>query len=138
LVTRQAGTENKTKHMKFTNKQEYLTYTFNWKLQYKQLSQTIRNLKFMAKEESRACNKARQMLPSEGVVGSWYSKYFSTIAELLAANEQYQTVKTQTNEKSYNINKLKQKATAMLEERAASKVEAQRLYLEAKQALVAA
>ena len=37
--------QKKNKHMKFTNKEEYLAYRTQWKADYNKLSQEIRNYK---------------------------------------------------------------------------------------------
>lgn len=75
----------------FTNKDEYLTYCANWKIQYKQLSKQIRDMK-------------------KAVRASYHQITWSEFSELA---------------------KMKARATAMIEERIESKVEAQRQYLAA-------
>jgi hypothetical protein len=130
--------KNKNKHMKttFTNKTEYLAYRANWKAKYNELSQKIRALKQMAKEESRACNEARKMKfdPSK----NWWSEYFLATQNILNKNENYQKLKTTyPNVNSCYINKYKEEATAMLEELKEAKVEANRQYLASKQLITA-
>lgn len=111
-------------NIQFTNKDEYLTYRENWRIQYKQLSQTIRDYKFIK------------------WAGSLGKKRFTPEIE-----SQYNTLVKKHNPNNssgswiWEIIKLKEKATAMLEERKASKIEAQRQYLVSKaqeQELVAA
>ena len=82
----------------FTNKMEYMAYCFNWKLQYKQLSNEIRELKKSIR------------VPNHQITWQEFSQ----------------------------LHKLKVKATKMLEERNASKVEAQCQYLSAHGELVMA
>lgn len=98
--------------VKFTNKQEYLAYRSNWKSEYAKLSQDIRNAKFC----------------------QWYCSLGEkrTTPELTA---RYEEIKGYTH---WSIPSLKHQARTMLEERKASKVEAQRQYLAAKQAMAAA
>jgi hypothetical protein len=79
----------------FNSKETYLAYRSEWKANYKNLSQEIRELRNEIKETQRA----------KGYTGSM----------------------------QYTLFKLRAKATAMIEERKASKVEAQRQYLAAQE-----
>lgn len=103
----------------FTNKDEYLTYRANWRIQYKQLIQQIRDYKF--------CR--------------WFVSLKNPDRITPALTERFEKLKAKYGSRFYYIEPLKAQATAMLEERKASKIEAQRQYLAAKakeQELVAA
>ena len=118
------------------NKEEYLAYRSNWKAEYKKLSQTIRNLRTMAKIESQACNQARKELGINSIHGStrfkWH-EYFKQIENILSTNDKYKELKLKVDdEKSYFINKYKQKATLMLAELKESKIESQIQYFNSK------
>ena len=94
----------------FTNKEEYLAYRSNWKAEYKELSQKIRNAKFC----------------------KWYCSLGEarTTPELTA---RFQAIGHGTDWGYWSIYKMRQKATAMLEELKLAKVEANRQYLASKQ-----
>jgi len=93
----------------FTNKETYLAYRSNWKAEYKQLSQQIRDYKFM----------------------NWFMSL--RLPERITPQNQarFDKLKAQYGSRFYYIEPLKAKARQMLEERKASKVEAQRQYLAA-------
>ena len=96
-------------NIKFTNKEEYLAYRSNWKAQYKELSQQIRDAKFChwfhsLKREDRIKSAQAHYDSISSVACDWYSIY-----------------------------KMKKQATAMLEELKEAKVEAQRQYLASKE-----
>lgn len=98
---------------KFTNKQEYLAYRSEWKAQYKQLSQDIRDLKFC-----RAFPQANRFNDPKNV------ERYREIEKRLFPNS--------CTPIEWKIEAAQSKATAMLEELKLSKAEAQRQYLQAK------
>lgn len=99
----------------FTNKDEYLAYRHNWKVQYNQLSQQIRDYKF--------CN--------------WFMSLRNPDRITPELQEKFDKLKAKYSTRFYYVYSLKQKATEMLEERKASKVEAQRQYLASKEMVTA-
>jgi hypothetical protein len=100
----------------FTTKEEYLAYRSQWKAEYATLSQTIRDAKF--------CN--------------WFEKLGTNRRKNKILQKRYDSLGSYHGTTDYAITGLKGQATNMLKERKASKVEAQRQYLEQKQQLVAA
>lgn len=116
----------------FTNKETYLAYRAEWKAKYAALSETIREKKWMQKEYSRACNKAR--LETEGKWPAYYNK----IRELLSKNPRYIHLEQKYKNDGRWLEKLRKEATEMLEELKAAKQEAQRQYLAQKGELVLA
>lgn len=110
----------------FTNKNEYLAYRANWKAQYATLSETIREKKWMHKEYSRACSKAR--IETEGKWPDYYNK----IRAILAANPRYVHLEQKYKNDGRWLEQLRKQATEMLEELKAAKQEAQRQYLASK------
>ena len=96
----------------FTNKEEYLAYRSNWKAQYKELSQQIRDRKF--------CR--------------WYGSLQLPERKTEAMQKRYDAlVKKEGFAYSSYVYPLKKKATLMLEELALAKQESQRQYLAAKE-----
>lgn len=114
------------RNLKFTNKKEYLQYRKDWKNEYKQLTETIRDLKWMRKEYSRAASYA--WINTKGKFPDMYI----CIKEYL--NQQprhiYLTNKYKGNPKW--IEDYKKDATIMLEDLKLAKQEAQRQYLLSK------
>lgn len=104
---------------KFTTKQEYLTYRSNWKAQYKQLSQDIRDLKFC-----RAFPQANRFNDPKNV------ERYREIEKRLFNNANTCV--------EWKLEQARSKATQMLEELKEAKVEAQRQYLHAKGSLMVA
>lgn len=104
----------------FKTKEEYLQYRKDWKAEYKQLSEDIREKKWMQKELNRAWNKGKQ---------------WGEVQEILSQNKRYQTLHEKYKNEHYLIAGLdfyKSLATGMLEELKEAKQEAQRKYLVAK------
>jgi len=110
----------------FTNKEEYLAYRAEWKAKYAEISETIREKKWMQKEYSRACNKARKETE-----GKW-PEYYNRIREILKQNPRYIHLEQKYKNDGRWLEKLRKQATEMLEELKAAKQEAQRQYLAAK------
>ena len=99
-----------TTSMQFNNKAEYLVFRANWRIQYNQLSQQIRDYKF--------CR--------------WFTSLRRADRITPALSARYEKLKAIYGSRFYYIEPLKVQATLMLEERKASKVEAQRQYLAVK------
>jgi len=99
----------------FTNKEEYLAYRSNWKAQYKELSQQIRDLKF--------CRGFPQAKRFENYAGKNVERYREIEKRLF--NNPNTCVEWKLSEK-------RDKAFCMLEELKEAKVEAQRQYLAAQ------
>jgi hypothetical protein len=94
----------------FTNKQEYLAYRSNWKAQYKELSQQIRDYKF--------CR--------------WFVSLKNPARITPELEEQFKKIVAKHGNRAYYVYPLKRKATSMLQELKESKIEAQRQYLATK------
>ena len=103
----------------FTNKETYLAYRSNWKAQYKELSQQIRDYKFCI----------------------WFVSLKREDRITPEREERFQKITAKYGNRFYYVHSLKKQATAMLEELKEAKQEAQRQYLAekaAKQELIAA
>lgn len=94
----------------FTNKKEYMAYRSNWKAEYKELSQQIRDLKFC-----RAFPTANRFEDPKNV------ERYREIEKRLFNN-----VNTSVE---WTLYEKRNKATYMLEQLKEAKVEAQRQYL---------
>jgi len=118
---------------KFTNKEEYLAYRSAWKAEYKELSQTIRERKWLHGKYSTIANKAKLEV---GMDYQNINKYFNYIKMLSDEDKTYSEIRAKQN---WRISKEKLSATAtkMLEELKLAKIEANRQYLEQKQSLQA-
>ena len=68
------------RNAEFKTKEEYLQYRKDWKAEYKELSQTIREKKLLHKENSRIFNKAvlEKGLPGWENPGLWRLVEFLT------------------------------------------------------------
>lgn len=110
----------------FNNHESYLAYRSAWKAQYAEISETIREKKWIRKEYSRACNKAWTETK-----GKW-PEYYNKIRELLSTNPRYVHLEAKYKNDGRWLEKLRKQATEMLEELKAAKQEAQRQYLAAK------
>lgn len=95
---------------KFTNKEEYLAYRSNWKAEYKELSQQIRDYKF--------CR--------------WFVSLKNPKRITSELEERFKKLVAKHGNRFYYVYPLKQKATAMLAELKEAKQEAQRQYLATK------
>ena len=99
---------------KFTTKEEYLQYRQEWKEEYKQLSQKIRDYKF----------------------GAWYGT-LGPKRRSAQGNARYAQIRQQYKTECFYVRGLQTKATSMLAELKLAKVEAQRQYLASKQMVTA-
>lgn len=117
----------------FTNKEEYLAYRSNWKAEYKALSQTIRERKWLHSKYSTFANKAKLEV---GIDYYNINRYFNYIKMLSDEDKTYSEIRTKQNWR-ISKEKLSFTATLMLAELQLAKEEAQRQYLERKQSLQA-
>ncbi len=115
----------------FTNKEEYLAYRSAWKAEYKELSKTIRQRKWL---HSRYCSIANKACVEIGMNYPNIKKYFDYIDMMKKEDEKYTETHSKQNWK-ISLKKLKQTATEMLAELKLSKIEANRQYLEQKQSV---
>ena len=127
---------------KFNTKEEYLQYRKDWKAEYKQLSQIIREKRWLQKEVSRVTNKAMVQLGFHNLP-YWDTcdglKSRNTLINLfLSENEKYQTLRKKYENDYKCVELYSMQATQMLEELKESKQEAQRQYLASKEQLVTA
>jgi ClpP class serine protease len=126
---------------KFTNKEEYLQYRREWKAEYKQLSQTIREKKWLHKEFSRMWNKA--MIAHGHPDTHWNNniksgRFWEYLDVMQKENPQYVELKKKyTNDRKW-VELYSKQATQMIEELKEAKLEAQRQYLASKEQLVTA
>lgn len=126
---------------KFTNKQEYLAYRTQWKLDYKQLSQKIRDYKWMKKQYQRFASPIIAQYNQNYHTLS-YTEVMKQINDILFTNEKYTELFKKYELKQYYqvfyMDGLKITATQMLLELKEAKIEAQRQYLAEKQSTVCA
>ena len=126
---------------KFTNKEEYLQYRKDWKEEYKQLSQTIREKKWLYKEYSRMWNKA--MIAHGHPDTHWDNtiksrSFWEYLDVMQKENPQYVELnKKYTNDQKW-VELYSKQATQMLNELKEAKQEAQRQYLAFKKEIVIA
>jgi hypothetical protein len=117
----------------FTNKEEYLAYRQSWKAEYKELSNTIRDIKWGRKFINKASNKAHLQTGSD----SWNANYRYIVDEELKNSERYQTILKKVDRYDFWNDKHKKTATEMLKDLKLAKAEAQRQYLEQKNLVTA-
>jgi hypothetical protein len=99
--------------MKFINKEEYLTWRSQWRADYRALSKQIRDIKFARwSEDSRRGGVKMSEVQ--------LARYNQIAQPYIAKHGVFYP--------SYQLEALRAKATAMLEERKLSKQEAQRQY----------
>lgn len=113
---------------KFTNKEEYLAYRSDWKVEYKALSQTIRERKWLHSRYSTIANKANVEV---GMGYATINRYFNYIDVMSNEDVEYKEVRAKQD---WRISKdrLSLTATIMLDELKSAKVEANRQYLKSK------
>lgn len=117
----------------FKTKEEYLLYRKKWKEEYKQLSQTIRERKWLYEEFNRMWNRAIVAHGTPFALKSWEtnkinSQFWNYLRLLEKENTRYQTLKKKY-EKDQNPTELYiKKATQMLEELKESKLKVSRQY----------
>lgn len=117
----------------FTNKEEYLAYRSAWKAEYKALSQTIRERKWLQSRFSTIANKANIEVNNDY---SNINKYFDYIIRFSNEDKTYSEIRAKQNWR-ISKEKLSVTATKMLEELKLAKIESNRQYVEQKQFLQA-
>ena len=117
------------RNSQFKTKEEYLQYRKDWKAEYKQLSQTIREKRWFNREYQRAYNKATLELPP---IERSYNKIYVRTMDLLQTNQRYQDLIQKYKSDKKWVELYSMQATQMLEELKEAKQEAQRQYLTAK------
>lgn len=113
----------------FTNKEEYLQYRKEWKAKYKELSQTIRDSKWLRNTWNRAICKAELEITRPDP--NYYKKYLKYRDMLLDENPKYVEL-CRKRICWYDLPKFQKKATEMLNELKFAKAEAQSQYLAQK------
>lgn len=122
----------------FNNKEEYLAYRKMWKAEYKELTQTIRNVKRARTLYQRAWAKAYRECHEPGMYRN-FIKTWNLTKEYLKDNQEYQELNKRFNPSNSqrwtypDRERLKSIATQMLEDLKGAKIEAQRQYMEQHQ-----
>ena len=126
----------------FTNKQEYLTYRSEWKARYKEVSQSIRDMKYIRTVYAQTCSRAEKVLDKNGVKSNRYSELWqlqsTMLKELPEKNPHYGKLFEKYKDKNgnvpwyYKIDEFREDARKMLEELKLAKIEANRQYLVSK------
>lgn len=116
----------------FNNKQTYLVYRAKWKAEYSEISNAIREKRYLRVEFSRACNKAWTKTEAK------WPQYYNDIRAILASNPRYVHLEAKYRNNGTMIEVLKKRATEMLAELREAKQESQRQYLAAKSELIMA
>ena len=117
------------RNTEFKTKEEYLQYKKDWKSEYKELSQTIREKKILHKKNSRIFNKA---VSEKGWGdGLWRMVEFFTEDKKKTDPKYKELVEKYKDDRRW-VENLSSEATMMLEELKESKMEAQRQYLASK------
>lgn len=127
---------------KFTTKEEYLKYRKQWKADYKELSQTIRDCRYINKAWGQAYGKATKVVSSIFPPPVEWFELHREITKLQREyfNENKQAMELFDKYKNKNRSKehLRVEAHKMMQELKEAKLEAQRQYLAAKATLVPA
>jgi hypothetical protein len=114
----------------FTNKEEYLAYRQAWKAEYKELSNTIREIKWARKFMNKTCNKTIKELGGNRN-GKW-CEYYNMVNKTLEEEKRFQSISKLVKHDLWS-DKHKNIATQLLEELKLAKIEAQRQYQEQHQ-----
>jgi hypothetical protein len=110
----------------FTNKEEYLAYRSAWKLEYKILSQTIRDRKWMTKHHQRAYSTVNREIPN--YFSDWKS-FDAKVLAILSKNDRYVAL-DKLYPKKVLLERLRLAAKQMNIDLKLAKVEANRQYQE--------
>jgi len=127
----------------FTTKQEYLTYRCDWKKKYNELSESIRDMKFVRKIHAQIFSKSEKIMNKRGAKSNYYRELWDLQEgfqkELRETNERYSLVFNKYKDVNgiirwYSlINEYRKTVTQMLEELKLAKIEANRQYLVSKE-----
>jgi hypothetical protein len=120
------------RNIEFKTKEEYIQYRKNWKEEYKQLSEIIREKKWMIKEYQRAYNKAYIETRKDSY---FYNECFKRAEEILKDNKLYQNLEGKYKNDKKWVELYRKEARDMMEELKLAKLEAQRQYLASKENL---
>ena len=116
----------------FNSKASYLAWRILWKIEYAQISQNIRDLKFIRKELNRALNKSAAALCEKRPIRNYYQELAMDINKFLQQVPRYLETKQKCRDLSVEYER--ERAHQMLETLKQAKAEAQRQYLSAKAA----
>lgn len=116
----------------FNSKASYLAWRILWKIDYAQISQNIRDLKFIRKELNRALNKSATALCEKRPIRNYYQELAMDINKFLQQVPRYLETKQKCRDLSVEYER--ERAHQMLETLKQAKAEAQRQYLAAKAA----
>jgi hypothetical protein len=116
---------------KFTTKKEYLQYRKDWKKEYMELSQTIRDYKLIQKYGSQDCNKAIQMVGGK-IEYSNVNAYFRYVEQMRKENNKLQALLLKYKNSRKYISDYKKEARLMMEELTNAKIEANLQYIASK------
>jgi cell shape-determining protein MreC len=117
---------------KFTTKQEYLQYRKDWKDEYMELSQVIRDHKLIRKYSSQACGKAVQMIDGDAFSYDNISKYFRYVEQNKNENEKLQALLLKYKDCKKYLSGYRKEARLMMEELTNAKIEANLQYIASK------
>lgn len=129
----------------FTNKQEYLAYRSEWKARYKEVSQSIRDMKFVRKIHAQIFTKSEKKVNEQGAKQNYYRELWDIqeglLKELRESDTRYKAIFEKHKDKNgiirwYSlVDEFRKEATQMLEELKLAKVEANRQYLASKETI---
>jgi hypothetical protein len=117
---------------KFTTKEEYLQYRKDWKEEYMELTQIIRDHKLIRRYCSQDCNKAIQMIGGK-IEYHNINSYFRYVDKMHKENEKLQALLLKYKGCSKYLWSYRKDAKFMMEELANAKIEANNQYLASKQ-----
>jgi len=127
------------KNTEFKTKEEYLQYRNDWKAEYKQLSQTIREKRWLYKEYSRMWNKAYVAHGNPFILtwdmyenGRCNRRFLDYLHLMEKENKQYQILEQKYREDKNWLGVNCKQATQMLEELKEAKQKAWRQYKASK------
>ena len=119
------------RNKEFKTKEEYLQYRKDWKAEYKELSQRIREKRILQKDNSRIFNKAVLETGTTWGDGLWRLVEYLTDDKKKTDPKYKELTEKYTGDRKW-IELYSKDATLMLLELADAKVEAQRQYLASK------
>lgn len=117
--------------MNITNKEEYLAYRSEWKAKYKELTQIIRERKWMWKVYSRCANKTRTQIGPD-IGQDWYLNFRRTMEYFLSFEEKYMKLRKKYEGDRILLEIRRKEARKMNEELKLVKAEAKKRWLESK------
>ena len=124
------------RNTKFITKKEYLQYRKDWKDEYMELSQTIRDHKLIQRYYNQGCNKAMQMVGGR-FDNSNIIAYFRYVDQNNKENEKLQALLLKYKGCSKCLWSYRKDAKFMMEELTSAKIEANLQYLTSKTLMTA-